>query len=181
MGIIKRASKATERAAPEEQADLSTLLMQGEDVMEQLASAHQTWGLGTADRWGLDQSTGLITWTFPDKTATATAQILASYNATKSSWLWAWANEGVLPDLSRDSRMVRDWAEANGHTSLTAPKVDASEELANTLTAVAVRVTKATGFYRRSGAAAMPIITFGPVTLTPHEGEATTFSITVGD
>lgn len=77
--------------------------------------------------------------------------------------------------------MVRDWAEANGHTSLTAPKVDASEELANTLTAVAVRVTKATGFYRRSGAAAMPIITFGPVTLTPHEGEVTTFSITVGD
>jgi hypothetical protein len=54
-GDHQTASKATESAAPEEQGDLSTLLMQGEDVMEQLASAHQTWGLGTADRWGLDQ------------------------------------------------------------------------------------------------------------------------------
>jgi hypothetical protein len=39
-------------------------------MIDRLARAHTSWGLGSADRWGLDQRTGIITWTFPDKTAT---------------------------------------------------------------------------------------------------------------
>ena len=60
---------------------------------------------------GLDQTTGLITWTFADKTAAAPAQILASYNSGAGSRLWAWTNESILPALSRDSRTILDWAE----------------------------------------------------------------------
>jgi hypothetical protein len=71
--------------------------MQGEDMLQQLTEAHRTWGLETADRWGLDQTTGTITWTFPDKTATAQAQILASYNQAASSWLWAWGQRERAP------------------------------------------------------------------------------------
>ena len=42
-------------------SDLNTLLLQGEDMIEQLGAAHaKAWGLGTADRWDLDQRTGLI-------------------------------------------------------------------------------------------------------------------------
>lgn len=40
---------------------MATIVMQGEDMMEQLAQAHRTWGLGSAERWDLDQSTGQIT------------------------------------------------------------------------------------------------------------------------
>ena len=175
MGIFGRGPQQGE---PSSDADLATIVMQGEDMMEQLAQAHRTWGLGSAERWDLDQSTGQITWVFPDKTATASAQILASYNRGAGSWLWAWANDSVLPELSRDSRAIRDWAEANGHTNLTAPKVDASDEVADTLTAIALRVTRATGFYRGDGAT-MPIITFGPVTLRPKEGAPSTFTINI--
>jgi Family of unknown function (DUF6882) len=49
-------------------------------MIDQLARAHMSWGLGSAERWGLDQRTGIITWTFPDKAATAPAQIIGSYN-----------------------------------------------------------------------------------------------------
>jgi hypothetical protein len=49
-------------------------------MIEQLGRAHMSWGLGSADRWDLDQTTGIITWTFPDKTATAPAQILGSFS-----------------------------------------------------------------------------------------------------
>jgi hypothetical protein len=178
MGIFKRDKEP--EATDSGDAELATIIMQGEDMMAQLAEAHRSWGLGTADQWDLDQTSRLITWTFADKTATAPAQILASYNPTAGSWLWAWANESVLSELSRDSRTVHDWAEAHGHTSLTAPKVTADDELANTLTAISIRVTKATGFYRGAGAS-MPIITFGPVTLTTHEGESTTFTINIDD
>ncbi|MER5309485.1 DUF6882 domain-containing protein [Streptomyces sp. NPDC002773] len=45
--------------------------------------------------------------TFPDRTAAAPAQILASSSPGAGSWLWAWANESILPDMSRDARGVR--------------------------------------------------------------------------
>jgi hypothetical protein len=161
--------------------DLSTLLLQGEDMIEQLARAHSmSWGLGTAQRWGLDQRTGQITWTFPDKIVTAPAQILASYNPAAGTWLWAWANESILPELSRDSRLVRDWARENGHDNLTVAKMNANEQTAATLAALAVRITEATGFYRPSGGTAIPIITFGRVTITRQDGSTSTFAVGVG-
>ncbi|MFD0854654.1 DUF6882 domain-containing protein, partial [Actinomadura adrarensis] len=92
-----------------DEADLATLLAQGEDMIDQLARAHMSWGLGSADRWGLDQQTGVITWTFPDRTATAPAQLIASHNASTASWLWAWANSSILDTMSRDAHTVRDW------------------------------------------------------------------------
>ena len=70
MGLFKRNSRPDSIAAEPEHLDLGTLVLQGEDMIDQLARAHTSWGLGSADRWGLDQPTGIITWTFPDKTAT---------------------------------------------------------------------------------------------------------------
>jgi hypothetical protein len=40
-----------------------------------------------------------------------------------------------------------------------------------------MRITRATGFYRGTGPTAVPIITFGPVTLTAHDEETTVFEI----
>ncbi|MFD7256711.1 DUF6882 domain-containing protein [Streptomyces sp. NPDC059874] len=148
-------------------------------MTEQPADAHRSWGLGSADRWGLDQRTGVITWTFPDKTATAPAQILASYNPSSQSRLWAWANQSILPEMSRDARIVAEWGESHGHAGLTQLQIDADDELAATLSARAVRITRATGFYRGTGSASIPIITFGPVTLTANDGTTTTFEIDI--
>jgi hypothetical protein len=180
MGLFKRASKPEGTTSDPAQADLSTLLLQGEDMIDQSARAHTSWGLGSADRWGLDQRTGTITWTFADKIATASAQIIGSYNPSAASWLWSWANESILPEMSRDARSVRDWAEARGHLALAEPKVDADEQTAATLAALAVRITKATGFYRATGSNSIPIITFGPVTLTSQDGTTSTFEINIG-
>jgi hypothetical protein len=171
MGIFKRRA-----AAP---VDLATLIMQGEDMVEQLARAHMSWGLGTADRWGLDQRTGIITWTFADRTATAPAQILGSFNASTSSWVWAWANSSILPGLCRDAETVRAWGEEHDQGAFTQPRLDVDEEVAATLVAVAVRVTGATGFYRGTGTASVPVITFGPVTLTAADGSTSTFTVDV--
>lgn len=167
------------KSGKQEGPDLATLIMQGESMIEQLAQAHMTWGLGTADRWGLDQTTGLITWTFQDKTATASAQILGSHNPSTGTWLWAWANSSILPAMSRDSLVVRDWGASGGHHAFTEPKLDVDPEQAGSLTAVAVRITRATGFYRATGGASVPIITFGPVTLTNRDGTASTFKIAI--
>ncbi|MER5280326.1 DUF6882 domain-containing protein [Streptomyces sp. NPDC002809] len=180
MGLFKRTGKPEGPAQGVDPADLSTLSLQGEDMIDQLARAHMSWGLGSADRWGLDQRTGLITWTFPDRTATAPAQILASFSPSSGSWLWAWANESILPEMSRDARSVRDWAEAHGHPALARPETEADAQAAATLAALAVRITGATGFYRSSGGKSVAIITFGPVTLTAADGSTSTFTVDIG-
>ncbi|MGW6985715.1 DUF6882 domain-containing protein [Streptomyces sp. NPDC054932] len=171
MGLFKRAYKSKSPGQGVDPADLSTLLLQGEDIIDRLARAHVS--------WGLDQRTGLIAWTFPDKTATAPAQILASFSPSAGSWLWAWANESILPEMSRDARSIRDWAEAHGHHALAQPKTEADEQTAATLSALAVRITRATGFYRGPGGNSVAIITFGPVTLTAADGSTSTFDIKI--
>ncbi|MEU7335239.1 DUF6882 domain-containing protein [Streptomyces sp. NPDC007074] len=177
MGSFNRRA---EQQATDPQAELATLVMQGEDMIEQLAAAHRTWGLGTAERWDLNQRTGEIKWTFPDKVATAPAQILGSYNRSTSSWMWAWANDSILPSMSRDSEKVRAWAAAHGHSGLSLPRVEVDEETAGTIAAVALRITGAAGFYRGGGGTAFPVITFGPVTLTAADGVVTSFAVDIG-
>ncbi|MFB0620365.1 DUF6882 domain-containing protein [Streptomyces sp. AGS-58] len=179
MGLFKQAKEAESAGQAAERADLSVLLLQGEDMIEELGRAHMSWGLGSADRWDLDQQTGMITWTFPDKTATAPAQILGSFSPGSGSWLWAWANQSILPAMSRDARTFRDWAGANGHPALAQPKIEADEKAAATLVALAVRITEATGYYRGPGGNSAVIITFGPVTLTAADGTVSDFNISV--
>ncbi|MFB7510367.1 DUF6882 domain-containing protein [Streptomyces broussonetiae] len=179
MGMSKRADKAESAGQARERADLSVLLLQGEDMIGRLARAHMSWGLGSADRWDLDQTTGIITWTFPDKTATAPAQILGSFSPGSGSWVWAWANKSILPDMSRDARSFRDWAEANGHPALAQPEINADAQAASTLVALAVRVTEATGYYKGTGSSSSVIITFGPVTLTNADSSVSTFNIDI--
>jgi hypothetical protein len=160
--------------------DLKTLLSQGEDMIGRLAETHRSWGLGSAQRWDLDQRTGMITWTFPDRTATAPAQIIGSHNPSTASWLWAWANKSILPEMARESRAVRDWAERHGHQDLARRKVEADEDRAATIAALAVRITRATGFYRGSARTAIVVITFGAVTVTSRLGDTSTFEIEIG-
>jgi hypothetical protein len=93
--------------------------------------------------------------------------------------LWAWVNESILPEMSRDARAIRDWADKHGQHGLTQTKVNADDEMAATLATLAVRITRATGFYRGAGSAAIPMITFGPVTLANADGAISTFRIDV--
>ena len=150
--------------------DIDELFMAGRALIETLAETHMAWGCGSAERWDLDQTTGLIQWTFPDRIATAPAQILASYSRPKGTWMWAWANESILPSLRRDSQRVRDWALGNGHPELAEPLLSADEHLATDLSALAVVVTEAKGFYNPVNSAVVPIITFGEVTIAPRGG-----------
>lgn len=177
MRFLRRAGRADQASA-----DLTTLLLQGEDMIGQLTEAHLAWGLGSAQRWELDQTNGLIHWFFRDRTATAPAQIIGTWLPASSSWLWAWANNSIPPELTRDSRAVRDWAEEHGYTALTLPRIEADREKAATMAALAVRITGATGFYRGRGdseADSVPVITFGAVTITTVDGATSTFEIEV--
>ena len=70
-------------------------------------------------------------------------------------------------------------AETHGQLALVQPEIEADDDMAATLAALAVRITRATGFYRGTGTASIPIITFGVVTLLTKDGEASTFKMTI--
>ena len=179
MGFLRRNGGSDSSSSEPEHVDPGTLLLQGEDMIDQLARAHMSWGLGSADRWGLDQRTGIITWTFPDKTATAPAQIIGSYNPSAASWLWAWANECILPEMSRDSARHSRLGRGSWPTR-THPTEDRRRRRDGRHYCGTRRENRSgNGFYRGTGTASIPIITFGVVTLTTQEGEASTFKIDI--
>ena len=174
MGLFRRKSNDP---AP----DLDTLLLEGQDMIEQTGRAHaEAWGLGSADRWDLDQTTGLLRFTFHDRLAEAPAQVLGTYSPNGETWVWAWANTSLLPDLRRDSEQVRAWGEQNGADVLTTPKLPLGAGQAADVAALAFRISQATGFYRAPAGAAQVFLTFGPVTLTDSNGDQEMFAFSVG-
>ena len=172
MGLFKRDKADVGTAASE----LAGVVLHGTELIEHVGRAHhERWGLGTAESWSVDQQTGVIRWSFPGKTVEAPVQTIGSYNRSAGSWLWAWANESVLPAMRRDAERVRSWAEANGHNNLTKPKMNADDDVADTLAAISVSVTDAKGFYQAPAGPAFVFLTFGPVTITTS-GRTETFT-----
>jgi hypothetical protein len=158
--------------------DIGTLLLQGQEMIAQTARAHaDRWALGTAERWDLDQTTGILRWSFADKVVEAPAQLLGTYSPAGESWWWAWANESLSPALRQASEDVRRWGESNGQSILTQPQIQVTEEGAADLAAIAFRISDATGFYRSPAGRSLVFMTFGTVTIRRADGASETFTI----
>jgi hypothetical protein len=119
----------------------------------------------------------MLRWTFPDHVAEAPAQALGTYSPHSGVWMWAWANDSLLPQLSSASEAAREWGEGHGQAMLTTPRLDIKPEQAADLAALAFRLTEATGFYRAPASRADLYLTFGPVTVISSDGGRRTFTL----
>src|SRR5688500_1910471 len=98
MALFRRGPRQSPTAP-----DVASLMLQGADAIDQTGQAHaERWGLRTADAWSIDQESGLIRWTFGDRTVEAPVQVLGSYGLG-GTWSWAWANESLLPSIRTTS------------------------------------------------------------------------------
>jgi hypothetical protein len=52
----------------------------------------------------------------------ADIQFVGSISTESDTWLWAWANDSVDPQLSTSNGMVRDYGEEHGFNHLTIKK-----------------------------------------------------------
>ena len=180
IGIFRRGGADSDEPEKAEVADVGELLLQGHDMIRQTAAAHDDrWGLGTAERWDLDQTAVTLRWTFADKVVEAPAQLLGLYSPADSTWTWAWASRSVPPSLSVDSEVVRSWGEQHGQRFLVQPTAVLTDERVADVVAVAFRLSGATGFYRGPAGSVVAYMTFGPVTIMPNEGEEEHFAIAV--
>lgn len=187
MGWFQRKANSPVLPEPEDPVatgDLGTILLQGQDMIDQLGRAHdRAWGLGSAQTWSVDQELGTITWVFADRTATAPVQMIGSRREEGAGeWMWAWANESLMESMRRDAEKVRRWGMEHDHAALTSARFPADEETAATLAAVACRISRAKGYYRSgTGGTLQVFLTFGAVDIVAADGTSSKFNLDLGD
>jgi hypothetical protein len=150
--------------------DFEQLLQLSMEELQIKTEAHKAWGLGTFDRWDLDQEVGNLMFSSDEgTTATATAQIIGSFSTRDNSWLWAWDNPSIVDELKVHSLKLKEYGEQHGIERLTTRKWTGTEDDAWAMTALAVKLCGAQGAYRGPSGPAYVFMTFGEVTITKTE------------
>jgi hypothetical protein len=151
------------------------LLQKAMNDLQAKQSAHQAlWGLGTADRWDINQDDGNLVFTFTNKVVTCPAQIIGSFNSDKGTWMWAWHNKSIAEQLTRDSRKLLELGRSKGYEKLTEPVWTGTEDDAWQMAALATLHCNAQGAYRGPSSAGhlFVFMTFGEVKITKLEQDA---------
>jgi hypothetical protein len=132
--------------------------------------AHKAWGLGSFDRWDIDQEVGDLVFSNADgATAVAPAQIIGTFSTNDNSWLWAWDNPSIVDDLKRHALKLKEYGEQHGIEKLTTRKWTGTEEDAWAMTALAVKLCDAQGAYRGPAGPSYVFMTFGKVRVSKAE------------
>jgi hypothetical protein len=133
-------------------------------LQDQQAMNDRLWKMSSAGSWNLDVRKGEIEFKFEDgRTVRAPMQIVGGYNAAAGKFLWGWDYPGIADELKKDARLVKSWAESAGLDKWTTRIVDCSEQEAWEFTAVAARLSKATGAYRVPTPGPILFVTFGTI------------------
>ncbi len=157
--------------------ELEKLVTEGHAEIARTTEQHSArWGLGTAQRWVLDQDEGRITWSFPDRIVSAEAQILGSWNAKVNSFVWAWDNDSIAEPLCRTAAEVRAFGAEHGIGALTSSPLELDEGRVRDVIALAFRIGRCTGLYHPFDGTLASYIAFGEVTLE-EAGRTSVFEV----
>jgi hypothetical protein len=159
------------KSRPAGEAEFRTLVERSMEELRLKTQAHvDGWGLGSADRWDMDQTDGQLIFTTKKLTATAPAQIIGTYSTQTGSWMWGWEHPSVEPHLQEHAKRVREYGEKHGIAALTTRKLECTEDEAWEFTALACHLSGAQGAYRGPAGPALVFMTFGKVSLTKPKG-----------
>lgn len=137
-------------------------------MIEQQQVHLNTWGLNGPNNksWDVNLGTGIISFIFPDKKVTANVQIVGSLH--NGTFMWAWEHPSVPLAYQSASLLAKKWGEENGLTEYTTHVVPADESKAWDFTAVAARLSNATGTYSAKTGETRIFMTFGPISINPN-------------
>lgn len=134
-----------------------------EHLKAQTRGHEELWRIGEA-RWGADQETGILTWSFEDgRKVEAPFQIVGTYNTASGTFLWGWDNPSVLESRAEDARAVQAFGKEHGIDFLQWRKLDCTEESAWELAALANLLCERQGVYGGPAGDARVFMTFGEV------------------
>lgn len=105
--------------------------------------------LGSWPRWDWDQGDRRIVFSEGGvPRVVADIQFVGSISTETNTWLWAWENPHLNPELSRDILEVRKFGSTHGIAQLTTPKWPAGEVDGWEMTSISAYVLQAKGVYR---------------------------------
>ena len=105
--------------------------------------------LGTHGRFDWSQEQGVIVFSNNGvPKVAADIQFAGSYSSTSKTWLWAWANDTILPKMSSDSKRVLQYGREHHFKRLTEAKWPAGEVDCWEVTTLQAHLTNAEGMYR---------------------------------
>lgn len=124
-----------------------------DELKAKQSALHRSLGLLSFDRYALDQRAQRLVLSNdgdPRRQLIARVQVVGSVAPSGpdgSSWLWSWANDSIHAAAKARLSEVRDYGQARGWASFTAPRWGASEVDGWEMTAIAVHVLGARGAY----------------------------------
>ena len=157
------------KSKPADDVEFRALLDRCMEELRIKTEAHvAAWGLGTTDRWDLDQDDGRLVFTTKKVTASAPAQIIGTYSSESETFLWAWDHPSVVAPLQEHAKRVRQYGKKHGIGTLTNRKLECGQQEAWELTALACHLCDAQGAYRGLAGPAFVFMTFGEVTVSQN-------------
>ncbi len=96
----------------------------------------------------------------------APVQIVGTYDTEDGTWLWAWDNPSIVPEIAEHAWCVREYGKQHGIADLTASKFKCDQMQAWEFTALACHLCENQGAYRGPVGTTFVFMTFGKVTLS---------------
>jgi len=127
---------------PEINETFNELLQDSYESLNALQDSCKTeYNIGSYERWDYKQETGLIE--FSDSGIVKLRikyEEVGSISTISKTWLWAWGNESLLPQIKSEIIKVKDYGIQNDYRILTKPKWYGDEYDGWEMTAIAAKI-----------------------------------------
>jgi hypothetical protein len=107
-------------------------------------------GLGKHAAFWFDQPSGTLEFRDEEGTPRLSARVIpvGSHSPRTNTWIWAWSNENILPELRSRAEPLKELSAKTGMTTFSEPRLNVTEEMPWELAAFAVQHLGAVGAYR---------------------------------
>jgi hypothetical protein len=135
----------------------------------------QTWlafGIDSYERYDYDQDTGTLVFSSNGIVRVISDfQAVGSISTRSTTWLWAWANESIIPGVRQAAERVRRFGEAEQISEVIEPYWPANEADGWAMTALTAYLTQAKGGYRCPDENGFLYIVFTSINWAPSTDE----------
>lgn len=172
LGVLNAGSAAQANETIVLPKTYDELLEAGYNYVSSLQSAHEaTWKMSEAANYEVDLMSGEIWWFFPEKTVSAPAELLGTWNPKDGTFLWGWDHPSAPEGSAVASAALKAHADTHGISDLQDSKVECDFEECWSLVSAAGLVGQLQGIYRfeTSPGGAWAYIGFGGIAINANK------------
>ena len=152
MGLFANifGKKIVDQITPQDDSEYNDLLRECmSEVEEKNQALAKEYGLGSFEQWDINQEVGELVFSSRGvPKLLCEVVILGSYSNVSETWLWGWANQSLLENLTKDTFKVKEYGQKLGVSDLIDSKTVVTETEAWALGSYACRILDGKGLYK---------------------------------